>query len=105
LKVPAATVRANERRMALSLIEQMTGEWDPTEHPNVYRKALEKLLATKRAVAVEEQAPEEKQGAKVVNLMEALKRSLADRERPTRSSAGSRTRPRRGRGKATARRR
>jgi len=30
--------------MARTLIEQMAGEFDPTEHPNQYRKTLEKLL-------------------------------------------------------------
>ena len=75
-----ATVRAPEVKMARTLIEQMSGEFDPTEHPNRYRKALEKLLASKRRFALEE-APAEaegKKGAKVVDLMDALKRSLAE---------------------------
>jgi DNA end-binding protein Ku len=44
LRVENVRTRDNERKMALSLIEQMSGEWDATEHPNVYRRALEKLL-------------------------------------------------------------
>jgi DNA end-binding protein Ku len=76
-----ATVRPPELKMARSLIEQMSGEFDPTDHPNRYRKVLEKLLASKRRFELEEE-PEEaaggkKKSPKVVDLMDALKRSLA----------------------------
>jgi len=87
LDVPKKTVRAPEVKMARMLIEQMAGEFDPTEHPNVYRKALEKLLASKRRFDLEEveEAAAEKRGEKVVDLMAALKRSLAESGRkPTR---------------------
>ena len=80
LSTGKATVRAPEVKMARTLIEQLSGEFDPTEHPNRYRKALEKLLASKRRFELEE-APAEAEGkkrAKVVDLMDALKRSLAE---------------------------
>ena len=70
LDVPKRAVRAPEIKMARMLIEQMAGEFDPTEHPNVYRKALEKLLASKRRFELE--GGEEEAGrrkAKVVDLM------------------------------------
>ena len=88
LDVPKKTVRAPEIKMARMLIEHMAGEFDPTEHPNVYRKALEKLLASKRRFELEEveEAAPAKRGEKVVDLMAALKRSLAESGRkPTRS--------------------
>ena len=72
--------------MARMLIEQMAGEFDPTEHPNIYRKALQKLLASKRRFEIEapaEEAPAKK-GAEVVDLMNALKRSLAEGGKRTR---------------------
>jgi DNA end-binding protein Ku len=81
LEVPKKAVRAPEIKMARMLIEQMAGEFDPTEHPNVYRRALEKLLASKRRFEIDTRAAEEapaKKGAKVVDLMSALKRSLGD---------------------------
>jgi DNA end-binding protein Ku len=79
LSIPAeGTVRGPELAMARTLIENMSAEWDPTDHPNTYRKALEKLLKAKRTFALE--APEEADGtkkkAKVVDLMEALQQSL-----------------------------
>jgi DNA end-binding protein Ku len=81
LEVPKKGARAPEIKMARMLIEQMAGEFDSTEHPNVYRKALEKLLASKRRFAleeVEEEGAAKGKGGKVVDLMAALKRSLAD---------------------------
>jgi DNA end-binding protein Ku len=81
---------AAEIKMARTLVESMSDTWDPTEHPNVYRKALEKLVAAKRTVAVG--APERGEApSKVVDLMEALRKSLGH-ERA------------RGRGKASRRR-
>src|SRR5215813_5723788 len=59
LEVPKKAVRAPEIKMARMLIEQMAGEFDPTEHPNVYRKALEKLLSSKRRFEIDTRAAEE----------------------------------------------
>jgi len=82
LDFPKKAPRAPEVKMARMLIEQMAGEFDPMAHPNTYRAALEKLLASKPRFALaapEEEAetpPAKRDGAKVVDLMEALKRSL-----------------------------
>lgn len=76
LKVPSATKRSAEVKMARMLIDQMSSEaWDPTQHPDEYRAALEKLLAPRRAVAAPTVSPETK-GGEVVDLMAALKASL-----------------------------
>ena len=87
------TASAAEVKMARTLIESMTDTWDPTAHPNTYRKALEKLVASKRAIAVEE--PErggERAPGKVVDLMDALKRSLGQ-ERGGGGRAAGRRKP------------
>ena len=60
--------------MAKMLIDQMTTEWDPAEHPNEYRQALTKLLASKKKFAVKKAAHGGEEN--VVDLMEALKRSV-----------------------------
>jgi DNA end-binding protein Ku len=52
-----------------------TEKWDPTEHPDEYKKALEKLLAPKKAVSAPK-GPAESEGGKVIDLMAALKASL-----------------------------
>jgi DNA end-binding protein Ku len=89
LPIPAQTRKAGEVKMARMLIDQMAEEeWDPTEHPNEYRKALEKLLASKRKFELKEPA---KGGAeagegKVIDLMDALRRSVGQaKARPKRA--------------------
>jgi DNA end-binding protein Ku len=76
LDVPKTKVGAPELKMARSLIDSMSDTWDPTEHPNTYRKALEKLVASKRTFAIEAAEEGEKAPTKVVDLMEALRKSL-----------------------------
>jgi DNA end-binding protein Ku len=73
LPVPSSIKKSAEVKMAKMLIDQMsTEEWDPTQHPNEYRRALEKLLASKRKFALKEV----KEPENVVDLMEALRRSV-----------------------------
>lgn len=90
LDVKETAPRANELKMARALIDEMTGEWDPTDHPNVYRKALEKLIAKKPKVEVGEGEGAKPKG-KVVDLMQALKDSLeSTRKRPAARKKGGR---------------
>jgi DNA end-binding protein Ku len=97
--VPPTKARAAEVKMARSLVESMSTTWDPTEHPNTYRKGLEKLVAAKRTVAVDAGEPAAAAPKKVVDLMEALRKSLGQE----RAHAGRAT-PRRRREAATRRR-
>lgn len=76
LPIPASTKKSAEVKMARLLIDQLsTEEWDPTAHPNEYRRALEKLLSSKRKFSVK-QASGGKEDGKVVDLMEALRKSV-----------------------------
>lgn len=85
LPIPSPAKKSAEVKMAKLLIDQMSEEeWDPTKHPNEYRRALEKLLTSKRKFAVEEA----KEPENVVDLMEALRRSVGQ-------GGGGRARPRR----------
>ncbi len=68
--------KSAEVKMARLLIDQMSEKWDPTQHPDEYRQALEKLLATKRKFAVPAEAKGRGEEGKVVNLMEALRKSI-----------------------------
>ena len=92
--VPAHTRKSAEVKMARMLIDQMSGEgWDPAEHPNEYRKSLKKLLASKKRFALEEKAEgqgKERAAENVVDLMEALKKSLGQPRREPRRTAGRR---------------
>ena len=79
LPIPSPAKKSAEVKMARLLIDQLsTEEWDPTAHPNEYRQALNKLLASKRKFAVQEPARAGRGGDEnVVDLMEALRRSVS----------------------------
>jgi DNA end-binding protein Ku len=79
LGVPESTKKSAEVKMARLLIDQMSEEWDPTQHPNEYRQALKKLLESKRKFAVAPEGAGEGKEAKVVDLMEALRRSIGEK--------------------------
>ena len=78
-------------KMARLLIDQMSREeWDPTQHPNTYRKALEKLLASRRRFSLDTRGDAASAGGEgnVVDLMEALKKSLGKTQgRPVKRAA------------------
>jgi DNA end-binding protein Ku len=90
LGVTSAGKKPAEVKMARLLIDQMSEKWDPTEHPNEYRRALQKLLASKRVFGVETaEAGSRAKGAEVVDLMEALRKSIGQtggRAKPRRSA-------------------
>jgi DNA end-binding protein Ku len=71
-----AKVRAQELEMARQLIAGLTGEWNPEEFTDQYREAMMKIVEAKiNGEEIEVVAAEPT--AKVVDLMEALKASVA----------------------------
>jgi DNA end-binding protein Ku len=84
LPIPSSEKKSAEVKMARLLIDQMsTEEWDPTQHPNEYRRALEKLLSSKRKFVLKEGKGKESEN--VIDLMDALRKSVG--------RAGGRARP------------
>jgi DNA end-binding protein Ku len=85
LKIPSPAKKSAEVKMARMLIDQMSGEgWDPAEHPNTYRKSLEKLLASRKRFSLREPGRPARE-ENVVDLMEALRKSVGQaRGRPRR---------------------
>ena len=73
------TVRSQEMRMAESYIDAMAEEFEPDEYVDDYRQALLEVVQAKvegaEITKMPEAAPEE---GKVVDLMEALRRSVAE---------------------------
>jgi len=73
-------VRDAEVKMARQLVQQLSSEFDPDAFQDEYRAALEKLVEQKvegQEVTVSA-APEAEEPTKVVDLMEALKASVAE---------------------------
>ncbi len=69
-------VRAQELEMARQLIENLTADWNPEEFTDDYREALLRIVEAK--ISGEEiEVVEAEPTAKVVDLMEALKASVA----------------------------
>jgi DNA end-binding protein Ku len=75
-------VRDNELTMARQLIDSLTSEWNPDEFSDAYRDALLEIVEAKlngQEIEVVEPEP----AAKVVDLMEALKASVAAAKKDT----------------------
>src|SRR5919201_3352455 len=70
----SASIRPQELKMARSLIDSLTDEFDPTEFHDEYRAALEELVRKKIEGEEITLAPAE-EPSKVVDLMEALRAS------------------------------
>ena len=72
----SAKVRPNELEMAQTLIDNLTADWDPGEFKDEYREAMLRIVEAKiNGEEIEIVEPEPT--AKVVDLMEALKASVA----------------------------
>jgi DNA end-binding protein Ku len=96
LEFPAREhVRKAELDMAKMLIDNLAAEWDPSKYTDEYRDNLMKLIKARikgvKPRLPEAEAPPE---GKVVDLMERLRQSLAQNQRPAaRSKPPKRARP------------
>jgi DNA end-binding protein Ku len=95
---PEAAVSEQETAMAGQLIGSMVTEWDPTAFHDTYREDVLDLIQKKVASGVTHEAmvtappqPEPREG-EVVDIMDLLKRSLADKKKATDAKPPSRKR-------------
>ena len=101
LELPAVEREPSEREvgMALQLVESMTAPWQPAAWKDEYReKVLE--LVEKKVEGEEVVAPAEEAPARVIDLMEALRRSLGEpgeKEPPAAREKASERKPARAR--------
>jgi DNA end-binding protein Ku len=78
----SAGVKPAELTMAKQLVEQMSGPWDPSTFKDTYRADLMRRIQEKirkkqvHSLAPEDEAADDRPKAQVIDLMEALKRSL-----------------------------
>jgi DNA end-binding protein Ku len=73
-------VKDPELEMARQLVESLVGEFDPTEWENSYRRELRAMLEAKLA-GQEITRPEPVAPAPVIDLMDALKQSVAQAQK------------------------
>ena len=77
---PTTKVEKAELAMAVQLVGSLKGEFDPDGLPNEYRDQLRAMLEAKLA-GKEIAVPEAAETAPVIDLMDALKQSVAARRR------------------------
>ncbi|MDI2027867.1 Ku protein [Saccharopolyspora sp. TS4A08] len=65
-----------ELRMATTIIESMSGEWNPEEYSDTYTERVEELLAEKARGGEVQAAEAPPQPTDVIDLTEALRRSV-----------------------------
>jgi DNA end-binding protein Ku len=74
---PKGSVRGPELKMAVQLVEGLAATWDPEKYTNEYRANLLEIIEAKRKKTKPELEVQELEAdAKVVDLMERLRRSL-----------------------------
>jgi DNA end-binding protein Ku len=81
-------VKEKELALATSLIEALAGEFEPEKYKDNYRENLLRMIEAKKQ-GEEVVATPEPQQAKVVDILEALKASLAMAKKPAASATTS----------------
>ena len=88
--IPDARPSPQMIEIAAKIIDQQEGEFDPSQFKDRYEEALRNLIREKEK-GHKVKAPEEPQEAEVIDLMEALKRSLGQSGGERRKPAGRTT--------------
>jgi DNA end-binding protein Ku len=78
-------VKEKELALATNLIEALAGDFEPNKYQDSYRENLLRMIEAKKQ-GQEVVATPEPQQAKVVDIMEALKASLAMAKKPAASA-------------------
>ena len=85
LKVPRAKVTGKELDMALRLVKDMQDEWRPEKFHDTYREDILKRVKEKVKAGETEEITqpqkEKRESAEVIDLMAALKKSIAEKPR------------------------
>ncbi len=87
--IKAEVVDAKQLAMASDLIDHYTAKFDVNKYKDDYEAALKKLIDAKmkkQPLPLEEAAPKK---AKVINLMDALRRSVEASGKPAKAARGS----------------
>jgi DNA end-binding protein Ku len=86
--IPEIKIDKEMLDLAKHIVQQKSGNFDPARFEDRYEKGLRELIERKAAGETIAAAPKEVQAPNVINLMDALKRSLAA-ERAERQSASA----------------
>ncbi len=73
-----------EKELAKNIIKSMTGHFEPEKYKDEYREKVQKAIEQKIA-GKEIKSPKEKSEGKIINLMEALQKSLKETQGKTKT--------------------
>lgn len=77
----AAEPREQEKKLATQLIESLAAKFEPEKYKDQYQESMKALIAAKQEGREIAAAPHPKL-APVIDLMDALKKSIAEKEKP-----------------------
>jgi DNA end-binding protein Ku len=100
--VDETSVKGPELALAQQVIESLSGEFDPAELQSDYRRDLRALLEAKLAGEELTAPPEPEEDVPVIDLMEALRRSVEEAQQ-AKKPASKKPAPKSGRKKTAAR--
>jgi DNA end-binding protein Ku len=82
---PDVEIKEAELKVAHQLIEALAGDWDPEKYHDTFQENLKKLIETKLEGGEVQEVEKPKKLAPVIDLMAALKESLAQTKKPSAS--------------------
>ena len=77
-EIPDVPITKEMLSLAEHILESKTGDFDPTQFEDHYETALVEMLRQKQAGVIPKAAPSAPESARVINLMDALRRSVAN---------------------------
>lgn len=90
---PAPKVSAKELELAAMVVAQLEDDFDPADYVDEYQEQLRALIDAKhdKGETVPTEAPAEDEGGEVLDLMEALRRSVARKKGEGAAASGAKT--------------
>jgi DNA end-binding protein Ku len=95
-----SSARGKELDMAVDLIDAMSDQWKPDEYKDTFTERVEKLIADKKAGRTVTPAAEAAEPTKVVDLFDALSRSVQGRRGKSTTTEANRSNGKVSNGKA-----
>jgi DNA end-binding protein Ku len=80
-RTPAAEPKEAEKKLATQLIESLAAKFEPEKYKDQYQESMQAMIEAKQAGQEIAEVPHAKM-APVIDLMEALKKSIAEKEKP-----------------------
>jgi DNA end-binding protein Ku len=84
-RTDTSKINQPEMKMAQSLIEAMTGQYDPRQFKDTYRERVQAMIDAKVKGHKTVVSPQPQEMAPVIDIMDALKRSLSTFKKPAAS--------------------